>query len=73
MTRTRPFTTCLPLLAHQLEVGVYLLEPALAEVPDGLLLPLGHDLSPVLEVVPVEHLLRGVVVVDHAPVEGRAL
>ena len=38
-----------------------------------LLLRFHSDLSPVLEEVPVEHLLRRVVVVDHAAVEGRHL
>ena len=73
MTLIHLNTTRLSLLAHELEVGVYLLEAALAQVADDLLLPLGHDLAPVLEEVPVEHLLRGVVVVNHAPVEGRHL
>ena len=44
------------LSSNLFKVGVYLGEVAFAQVPDLFLLLLGHDLTPVLEVVLVEDL-----------------
>merc|ERR1719259_501909 len=63
----------LTLFAQLLEMLVNFRKVTVLQVPDNLTLLLRHDLPPVLEEVLVEHVLGGVVVVQHLPVEGGGL